>query len=169
MERIAFINGNIYLEREKFCEAVLAEDGIIKELGTSAEIMKSCRLSEESGHRCEIVDLKGQTMVPGFNDSHMHLMMIGIYLSRADVTGSTSLQEVVDRCIKFGEENPDLAAGGILGNGWMEDIFTSGEKRHPDKREMDLVSDKVPVFVRRSDGHVAAGNTVLINMLKGKP
>ncbi|MCQ2561056.1 MAG: amidohydrolase [Clostridia bacterium] len=159
----AFINGKIYLEREQFCQAVLAEDGIIKAVDSNEKIKVL------AGPDAEIIDLGGKTMIPGFNDSHMHLMMVGEYLARADVSGSKSLQEVIDRCKKFAEDNPELTAGGILGNGWMEDIFTSGEKRHPDKREMNQVSDKVPVFVRRSDGHVAAANDVLIAMVKAQP
>lgn len=58
-------NGKIYVEKGKFVEALLIEDGVIKEIGSKEEILKN-----KADH---VIDLEGKTVLPGFNDSHLHL------------------------------------------------------------------------------------------------
>ncbi|MCR4804444.1 MAG: amidohydrolase [Clostridia bacterium] len=163
MRQSAFYNGKIYLERERFCEAVLTEDGIIQKTGTTEDILK------EASPDCERVDLEGRTMVPGFNDTHMHLMSVGESLWQADVAGATSIDDVVERCRRYAREHPERAANGIVGSGWMEDLFTSGEKRPLTRFDLDRISTEVPVFLKRGDQHVGSGNSKLIEILRNFP
>ena len=65
------VNANIYVERGNFQEAMLIENGIIKAVGTNAEI----RALAPAG--CEEIDAEGRTVIPGFNDSHQHLYNVG--------------------------------------------------------------------------------------------
>ena len=65
------VNANIYVERGNFQEAMLIENGIIKAVGTNAEI----RAMAPAG--CEEIDAEGRTVIPGFNDSHQHLYNVG--------------------------------------------------------------------------------------------
>ena len=52
------------MERGNFQEAMLIEDGIIKAVGTNAEIRALAPVG------CEEIDEQGGTVIPGFNDSH---------------------------------------------------------------------------------------------------
>lgn len=52
------VNANIYVERGNFQEAMLIENGIIKAVGTNAEI----RAMAPAG--CEEIDAEGRTVIP---------------------------------------------------------------------------------------------------------
>ncbi len=59
-----YFNGKIYVERDRFVDAVLVEDGVISKIGTYEEVTEGlCPKCEK-----ELIDLGGKTMIPGFND-----------------------------------------------------------------------------------------------------
>ena len=57
-------NGKIYLERDRFAEAVYIDGNIIKAVGTSDEMLAHKTADTE------LCDLGGKTVIPGLNDSH---------------------------------------------------------------------------------------------------
>lgn len=157
MRRQIFCNGKFYMEKGQFAEAVYVEDGVIRAVGTMEEIKQSA-----SSDVCE-VDLKGRTVIPGLNDSHMHLLMVGMLLSQADITGVTSVEELVGRVKVFMEQNPDACKNGILSMGWNQDFFE--EKRMPLRSDLDRISTEIPIVLRRVCGHVAVVNSRVIEIL----
>ena len=70
MDRV-FFNGKIYVEREHFEQAMLVQDDRIVRVGSDGEVLAA------APNGCERVDLEGRTVVPGFNDSHLHILMLG--------------------------------------------------------------------------------------------
>ena len=138
MKTLALINGNIYLERERFAEALYAEDGIIAAVGTTEEILAL------AGEDCKIIDADGKTVIPGINDAHCHFLLMGIGLTRAETAGSTSIDDLVARCRAFRETHPELCEHGILSLGFNEDLFTEGEKRLPDRYDLDRIATDIP-------------------------
>ena len=72
-----YFNGNIYTG-DDFVTALLVEDGVITEIGSAAE---------RSADEVERVDLRGKTVIPGFNDSHLHLYGLGKYLRSVQLAG----------------------------------------------------------------------------------
>ena len=149
-------NGKIYIEKDKFAEALLIEDGVIKELGTNGEI---------SLHDAdEIIDLKGKTVLPGLNDSHLHLSGVGSIMSSCVLTSAKSIDDIIKLGKEFIANNPDLTA--IAGRGWNQDYFTSGEKRMPTRYDLDQISTEFPIVFVRVCGHMATGNTKALELLK---
>ena len=69
MSKIALKNGKIYLEKGVFAQALYAEDGIIRAVGNNEDILPLCTDTP-------VIDCGGKTVVPGFNDSHLHLLMV---------------------------------------------------------------------------------------------
>lgn len=157
METLLY-NGKVYLEREKFAEAVLIKDGIIAKTGTTEELMKL------AGEDCEKIDCKGKTAVPGFNDSHMHLLMFGQGLTQVDITGVTSIDEMIERCKKFMKDYPERVAHGMHAAGWNQDYFAES-KRIPDRHDLDKISTEIPIILERVCGHILTTNTKAIEML----
>ena len=49
-----------------------------------------------SDHHCKNIDLKGATVIPGFVDSHFHLMNLGKQLDTLRLKGCTSPNQIVD-------------------------------------------------------------------------
>ena len=103
-----FYNAKVYIEREKFAEAVLVKDGIISKVGTSEELLK------EADKDCKKIDCQGKTIIPGLNDSHMHLLVLGESLQTVKLTNSKSIDEIIERCRKFIKENPELSKSGVF-------------------------------------------------------
>lgn len=145
-------NGKFYIEKGNFKEAVLIEDGTINQVGSDDMILK---YDAE-----KIIDLNGKTVLPGFNDSHLHLTLVGESMNSFDLTSARSIDEIIETGKKFLEKHKDARA--IYARGWNQDYFVSGEKRMPDRFDLDKISTEIPVALERVCTHVVVGNTKAI-------
>lgn len=154
--RMILSNGKIYIEKDNFQEAILIEDGIIKEVGTNEDILKN------KAHK--IIDLKGKTVLPGLNDSHLHLLGVGSAMSSCVLISARSIDDVIQLGRDFLESNPDLVA--LYGRGWNQDYFTTGEHRMITRHDLDKISTEIPIVFTRVCGHMATSNTKALEILK---
>lgn len=148
-------NGKVYVEKNNFKEAIFIEDGIIKEVGTNENIMKY--------EADKIIDLGGKTVLPGLNDSHLHLSNVGSSMTSLNLTQAKSIDEIIELGRKFIEKNRGIKA--LFGSGWNQDNFTSGEKRLLTRHDLDMISTEIPIVLERVCVHVAVGNTKAIETL----
>jgi len=156
MKKVLF-NGKIYMSKDHFAQAVCFEDEVILKVGGNDEVLAFAG-------DCEKVDLEGKTVIPGLNDSHQHVSMIGEHMAQAAIIGSSSIDEVITRCKAFMAENPDLCKHGVRATGWNQDLFITGEKRYLNRHDLDKISTEVPVVLSRICGHILAANTKAIEM-----
>src|SRR5215469_3536098 len=49
------------------------------------------------GPRTRVVDLKGDAVLPGFNDAHAHVVYHGLTRFAADLTGATGIDDILER------------------------------------------------------------------------
>lgn len=152
------LNGKIYLERERFAEAVLVRDGLIHTVGTNKSVLAA------AGADARHIDCHGRTVLPGLNDSHMHLLMFGETLVQVSIEGCTSIEEMIQRCRLFIQEHPQDVKKGMHALGWNQDLFV-GDKRLPDRHDLDCISTEIPVVLERVCGHVLSTNTKAIELL----
>ena len=98
--KTAFINGNVITADEHFsrAEAFLVDGEKFACVGTIEEVLKA------AGEGCATVDLGGKTVLPGFNDSHLHLLNYAYGLSKFDCSRASSIDEMVEQCRKYIEE-----------------------------------------------------------------
>lgn len=101
-----------------------------------------------------IIDLHGQTLLPGFIDGHGHMIAYGKNLVDADLVGSKSVAEIVDRM---------KAQAAKVGPGeWIVGFGFSGpqiaEQRYPTAAELDAVSMDRPVMAVDGSGHIGSVN-----------
>lgn len=157
MSRLVLVNGKIYINRGVFAEAVFAENDRIRAVGKNQEILKMAG-------EAEIIDLQGKIVIPGLNDSHMHLLNVGMGFAQAKIIGVTSISELIDRVRGFMKEHPEEAKNGILSKGWNQDFFTD-EKRMPTRDDLDRISTEIPIVLKRVCGHVASANSKVIELL----
>ncbi|MFO8068985.1 MAG: amidohydrolase [Alkalibacterium sp.] len=150
-----FKNGKIYIERESFAEAMIIEDNRIIKVGTSNECFNVFK--GES-----VVDLKGQTVLPGLIDSHLHFLMTAEYLSLLPITDVSSMKELIERCQTHIEENELTKDSVLYTEGWNHTAFTD-EKRMPNRFDLDQASAEVPIVLVRVDRHVMSLNTAALN------
>jgi predicted amidohydrolase YtcJ len=111
-----YFNAKFYLSRDKFAEAVLVDDGRIVFVGRTEEA-KSMLMSGDV-----VEDLKGKTIIPGLNDSHMHLYNLGNILNTIDLRKVTSMAEMIDMCKAYVDHDAPKDRV-IVGRGWNNETL----------------------------------------------
>jgi predicted amidohydrolase YtcJ len=135
-------------------EALFARDGRILLVGGDAEV--GALAAAHPG--CVRLELGGRCVLPGFTDSHIHLLAYGLGLSRVALSGVTSLQTVLERVGEAAREAPR----GAWVEGWGWDHSLWAERRFPSKSLLDGVAPQVPVALRRKDGHMTWLNSAAL-------
>jgi predicted amidohydrolase YtcJ len=104
------------------------------------------------------VDLQGRTVLPGLIDAHGHLFGLAVALTRADLVGTTSKEEVIERLRDF---EAGLAEGEwLLGRGWDQNDWPLQE--FPDRSDLDAAFPQRPVWLERIDGHAGWANSAAL-------
>jgi predicted amidohydrolase YtcJ len=150
------LRGHIYTggPATPWVEALAACDERIVRTGTSAEI------EAMAGPSTRRLELGGRTVVPGFNDSHVHLIDGGTELTEVDLRNAKSPAEVATLIAGFAKTQPK--GRWILGGFWDHESWP--EKKLPTRALIDAVTPDNPVFVQRLDGHMGLANTVALKM-----
>jgi predicted amidohydrolase YtcJ len=137
-------NGNIVTVDDDFsiAEAVAIKDGNIVAVGSDSEVLSL------AGSTTERMDLEGKTVLPGFNDSHLHLAWpVGEAPNPAirELGAARSIGEIVDIVRKEVEGASPGELVWIPFGPSME--IQIKEKRWPNKNDLDPVSPDNPVIV----------------------
>lgn len=131
-------------------EAVLVQNGRIAAAGASAD------LEALAPPKTQRIHLQGHTLLPGFNDAHVHIWKVGqLRTTLLDLRGITSLAEMYARV----EERAKTLKPGewLWGRGWNEALLA--EKAMPAKAVLDQVSPRNPVLLTRTCAHIHAVNS----------
>ncbi len=150
-------NATVYTVDKDFStqEAFAVKDGKFIEVGKTEDILKKYEAKEQK-------DLKGKFVYPGFYDAHCHFVGYGLGLQTADLTGTKSFQEILERLKEFEKNNPDKQ--WITGRGWDQNDWEN--KEFPTKDELDKLFPKKNVFLTRVDGHAALVNQQVLDIAK---
>lgn len=151
-----YYNGNIHTMNGSIVQAMAVEDGIIKAVGNDEEILV---LAAEGDTK---TDLEGRCVVPGFNDSHCHVLLTGLQDERLNLTGAKSIQEIIERGRSYIEENHLAKGQWIIGGGYDQNIFD--EPVLPDGQVLDEISKEHPIMIERVCGHIGAANPLALEM-----
>ena len=95
----------------------------------------------------EVVDLGGRTVLPGFNDSHVHFPTWALAQTQVSLEGCGSLVEALDRI--RGAERRD--GRWLRGYGWRSDEWS--EQRDPTKEDLDAITGDTPAAFIAKDYH----------------
>jgi predicted amidohydrolase YtcJ len=149
-------NGTIYTVDETFstAEAMAIKDGKILATGEENMILGKYAASE-------IIDLEGGYVYPGLIDAHCHFVGYGASLQHADLTGTTSFEEIIG-ILK--EHQAKYPSEWILGRGWDQNDWE--HKEFPTKDQLDLAFPRKPVLLTRIDGHGAIASTEALRKAK---
>lgn len=146
--------GIIYTVDEAFtvAEAVAIRDQRILEVGSTRRILRNYNAPT-------IRDLDGACVYPGWIDAHCHFFGYGMNLNSADLVGTTSVEEIIQR---LKSHHTDRGGAWITGRGWDQNDWEV--KEFPDRQMLDQHFPDVPVLLRRIDGHAAWVNTLALEM-----
>jgi len=108
------------------------------------------------GPNTETYNLEGKTIVPGFNDAHIHVWKVGqLRTNVLDLRGVNSLERVY-QLVK--ERAATLEPGQwLLGRGWNEAVLREGTT--PTKAGLDVAAPQNPVLLTRTCAHIHAVNS----------
>lgn len=151
-------NAVVYTVDDKFSvvEAFAVKDGKILETGSSEDILKK--------YKGEILDAEGKAVYPGFIDGHSHFYGYGEGLQQADLVGTKSWEEILEKLQQFGKENPE---GWIIGRGWDQNDWSN--KEFPDNTKLNELFPNRPLVLTRIDGHAAIANKAALDLAGLKP
>lgn len=159
MSKLFFFNGKI-LTMEDDCkevECVVTENNKIIFCGS----FKEGKELISSDTKC--IDLKGRTLLPGFNDSHMHLISYGLSKYKADLSNADSISNMQKTLKEFvNNEKVKVFKEWVLGQGWNQENFNEG--RLPNKDDIDKVIKDRPVFLSRVCYHICVVNSMALKL-----
>ncbi len=141
---LIFFNGSVFSadHNSSTHEAIaLREDKIIA-TGSNQDI---CYLS---GPQTKTIDLRGRSLLPGFNEAHNHMLGYGLFLNQVDARPSNAFS--IEDIIGLIKKKSLLVAAGewIIGRGFEESKLA--EKRTPTRWDLDQASSQHPVFLKRT-------------------
>lgn len=110
------------------------------------------------------IDLKGDVMLPGLFDSHMHGTPTGAALCDISLEGARTLAEVLGRieegCLS-GDDSWVMCSG--------LDASLLKERRGPSRFEIDKISGRHPVYIKNMTLHGCTVNTKAMDMVQVPP
>lgn len=119
--------------------AVAIKDGKFIAVGNDSDIMTFA--SEET----KIIDLQNKRVVPGINDSHIHLIRGGLnYNLELRWDGVPSLADALRMLKEQVDRTPNPQWVRVVG-GWSE--FQFAERRMPTLEEINAIAPDTPVFI----------------------
>jgi predicted amidohydrolase YtcJ len=153
-----FINANVItVDRDQpTAQAFAIDNGRFTAVGTNKQILELKTASTE------VIDLKGMTITPGFNDAHLHPQAIfdenspyyRVWLGSDKV-------KTVDELVAALERKGAITPPGMTINGYGYNDVTLG--RHPNRHDLDKVSTTQPVMITHGSGHITVVNSYVLN------
>jgi hypothetical protein len=149
---LVLVNGTLLTQdrRRPRADALAVLDGRIVAVGTREDV------ESLAGASTRRVDLDRGTLLPGFNDSHVHVWKVGQLLtSILDLRSTGSLGELA---LALRRRDAELSEGSwLLGRGYNEARMAEG--RQPHRLDLDRAVPGRPVALTRTCGHMLVANT----------
>lgn len=135
-------------------QAIAVRHGRIVAVGSTADI------KNHAGPKTRLINLEGKRVVPGFIDSHAHILGGGTRLSQVALKDAKDEQEFGKRLREFDAKLP--RGRWMLGGEWDHDRTFGGDL--PTAAILDKYVPTRPVLLRRYDGHMALANTAALKL-----
>ncbi|HKL75690.1 MAG TPA: amidohydrolase [Halanaerobiales bacterium] len=148
-----FINANLIssaFAEQKLSSFVVNNKGKIVEKGKKSKL-------KEKYPKAKIKDLEEKTVIPGLNDSHLHLFQYGLAKSKIDLSETTSIKEIQEKVKNYIANNELKENEWIEGKGWNDENFDN--PAFPTSDDLDEISEEHPIILKRTCFHVAAVNS----------
>ncbi|MEO7272549.1 MAG: amidohydrolase [Vicinamibacterales bacterium] len=136
-------------------EAVAIRGNQILRVGTDREISRLKR------PQTTMIDAKGATVLPGFNDARVDFVDGGAAMDRIDLLDVSDLEDLEHRVREWTTANPDQP--WVLGRGWQRQLFAD---ERPTRQLLDRLVPDRPARLLSADGRTAWVNTKALRLAK---
>jgi predicted amidohydrolase YtcJ len=133
-------------------EAVAVRGGRIVAVGRDVDVKPFL------GAKTRTIRLAGRRVLPGFYDSHVHMLGSGLRLAQVALKDAKDEAEFAKRLRAFDRKLP--RGRWMLGGEWDHDRTFAGKL--PDAALLDKYVPDRPVFLRRYDGHMGVANSLAL-------
>jgi predicted amidohydrolase YtcJ len=153
---VVLVNGKLWTvsKSRPEAEALAVWHGRILAVGSTASVRPLI------GPKTRVIDLQGRRVVPGFYDSHIHLLGSGLRLGEVALKDAKDEAEFGRRLRDFDRKLP--RDRWLLGGEWDHDRTFGGTL--PTAELLDRYVPDRPVFIRRYDGHMALVNSRVLKL-----
>ncbi|HEX2778269.1 MAG TPA: amidohydrolase family protein, partial [Gemmatimonadaceae bacterium] len=150
---LAIVNARVWTgdPRRPWADAVAVRGERIAAVGSSAEVRKMTTAVTN------VIDAKGQLLVPGFTDAHVHFIDGGFRLASVQLRDARTPAEFVARIKAFAAAAPK--GSWITGGDWDHEQWGG---QLPERSWIDSVTPDNPVWVNRLDGHMSLANSAAL-------
>ncbi|HEU5226952.1 MAG TPA: amidohydrolase family protein, partial [Ktedonobacteraceae bacterium] len=156
MSTVIYLNGNIYTmdAAQPRAQAMAIDDasGRILAVGTDDEVRRV------GGQHCDLVDLRGRTVLPGFIDAHIHVLEAAYRTHYIDAKTCTHEDEVAALVRERAAQMP--AGRWIQGGHWNKNDWPGAD--FPTRASLDAAAPHHPVALWSNDGHVLWVNSLAL-------
>jgi hypothetical protein len=152
---LVFTNGAVLTmdSANPTASAVAVHQGRIVFVGSDDEVQPLI------GTTTRVVDLGGRTLMPGFQDAHVHPISSGLDLAGCDVTDLESRDAVLRRITECSAALPQ--GEWLVGSNWALPLFPDG---NPTREALDSVTPGRPAYLSAADGHSGWANTEALRL-----
>jgi predicted amidohydrolase YtcJ len=146
---LVVVNGKVYPGGGgPFAEAVAVRGNTVLRVGSNRDIRSL------AGASTTVIDARGGAVVPGLDDSHLHVISGGLSLQQAALGDATSLEALQKAIRAFAAAHPDRP--WVLGRGWTYMAVPGGL---PTRQQLDEVVSDRPAVMVAYDGHTCWVNS----------
>jgi predicted amidohydrolase YtcJ len=151
---LVIYNATIYTVDKSFSikSAIAIDKGKIVETGATNQLLNKYNAREKK-------DAGGKFIYPGFIDAHAHFFNYGLGLQTANLVGTSSWEEILNKLQAFAQEHTE---GWLIGRGWDQNDWSI--KEFPTKEKLDILFPDRPVILSRVDGHAAIANKKALDL-----
>lgn len=153
---LILLNGNIITvdKTNSKVEAIAIKSDTIMAVGTNANIKKLV------GDSTSVIDLKGKTAIPGFIESHAHLIGTGKSLMNVNLKGARNWDEVI--YLVASAASNARRGEWIIGRGWHQEkwdpVPENNVNGYPIHTKLSNATPNNPVMLSHASGHAVFAN-----------
>ncbi|SFD87816.1 hypothetical protein SAMN05216238_10592 [Lentibacillus persicus] len=158
---LIMINGNILTldDHDTIAGSVAVKNGCITEIWPQRNPpIDIAKLSDET----EVIDLKGDTLIPGFIDTHNHILQFSQLQGKVNCSSplNKNINDILSNLASKVAETPK--GEWVTGFGYDDTLLE--DYRHPERKDLDKVSPEHPVMIQHISGHIEVVNSKAIEL-----
>jgi hypothetical protein len=153
---LVVINANVHTidNKNPRAEAFAIKENKIIAVGKTSEIRALI------GENTRTIDAEEKTVIPGFNDSHVHFFSIGNQFFSIDLSKVRTPQETIEKIKHYVRFLPK--GQWILGGAWNNENWTPNDL--PTKDLIDAATPEHPVFIYNANPQIALVNSLALKI-----
>ena len=139
-----------------YAEALLAENDKILAVGDYKKL-------KDAAGSCELVDLKGKAMLPGFIDPHSHFFQVAISFLQASVNGCGTPEKIGEAIHSFIADRNIAPGQWVAARDYDNNIMPG--LQNPTLEQLDSFAPENPLIIHHKSGHMGLMNSLALKQL----